>query len=75
MLYHAFMHDTNNEFTPYCIISLQQVESLQRECNECALELQRLRVGEAGRLPAVAVRPVSLQDELDNLKRYDELLH
>jgi len=52
--------------------SSQQIESLQRECNECALELQRLRVGEAGRLPAVAVRPVSLQDELDNLKRCED---
>ena len=47
----------------------QQVESLQRECNECAAELQRLRGINDGRLPAVPMRPVSLQDELDNLKR------
>ncbi len=47
----------------------KQVESLQRECNECAAELQRLRSGDAGRLPPLSTRPASLQDELDNLKR------
>ena len=56
----------------FCMSAIwpQQVDSLQRECNEAAAELARLRAGEAGRLPSVNQRPVSLQDELDNLKRW-----
>jgi hypothetical protein len=55
----------------YCFsfMDSQQIESLQRECDECAAELQRYRHSDAGRLPSVLTRPVSLQDELDNLKR------
>uniref|UniRef100_A0A7R9VNG0 Uncharacterized protein n=1 Tax=Chlamydomonas euryale TaxID=1486919 RepID=A0A7R9VNG0_9CHLO len=44
------------------------VRALQRECNEGAIELQRMRQGESLRLPPLG-RPVMLTDELDDLKR------
>lgn len=46
----------------------QVVESLQRECNESAVEVRRLRDGEGSRLPPLKVA-ITLQDELDHLKR------
>mmetsp|Transcript_37055 Transcript_37055/g.82392 ORF Transcript_37055/g.82392 Transcript_37055/m.82392 type:complete len:621 (+) Transcript_37055:296-2158(+) len=47
----------------------KQIESLQRECNESAAEIQRLRQGDGVRLPALAQRPLTFTDELANLKR------
>lgn len=47
----------------------QHVEALQRECNESAVEVQRLRDGEGSRLPALLRGPMTIQDELANLKR------
>ncbi|KAG1678280.1 hypothetical protein FOA52_013901 [Chlamydomonas sp. UWO 241] len=45
-----------------------QVRALKRECNEGALEVARLRAGDALHLPRLH-RPAMLADELDELKR------
>jgi hypothetical protein len=47
----------------------QTIERLQRECQEGASEIQRMRNGEALRLPPVAGRNASLGEELEGLKR------
>jgi hypothetical protein len=47
---------------------LQQIEALQRECNESAQEIQRLRDGEGSRLPPLR-GPITIQEELAHLKR------
>lgn len=46
----------------------KQIEALQRECNEGAVEVNRLRYGDGPRLPALRA-PVTIQDELSNLKK------
>mmetsp|Transcript_13979 Transcript_13979/g.24511 ORF Transcript_13979/g.24511 Transcript_13979/m.24511 type:complete len:609 (+) Transcript_13979:115-1941(+) len=46
----------------------KHVEALQRECNESAYEVERLRGGLANRLPIMA-KPITMSDELENLKR------
>ncbi|KAG1659222.1 hypothetical protein FOA52_008991 [Chlamydomonas sp. UWO 241] len=49
----------------------QQVRTLQRECNESALEIQRLRGLGNERLPAIGGRGgLSLEDDLNHLKRF-----
>jgi hypothetical protein len=47
----------------------QQLERLQRECNESAAEIQRLKASAQEKLPQIQGRPQSLQDDLDHLKR------
>eukprot|EP00798_Chlamydomonas_sp_ICE-L_P020180 gene20180-26917_t len=47
----------------------KQVESLQRECNESALEVQRLRRGDGLPMLPMAHQPRSLNDDLSHLKR------
>ncbi len=50
-----------------------KIEKLQRECDESAAEIQRLRNGDTLRLPALLTRgPCSLHDDLGNLKRMVE---
>lgn len=54
--------------------SEKQIEKLQRECNEGAAEIQRLRNGDGAgagalRLPPLATRPQSLQDDLALLRK------
>ena len=49
----------------------KQIERLQRECDESANEVARLRNGDAFRLPSLArQQPQTLQEELDQLKRF-----
>lgn len=49
----------------------KQVERLQRECDESAAQIQKMRNGDMVRLPALSSRPPqTLQDELDYLKKF-----
>lgn len=51
-----------------CLACTQKILSLQRECNESAVEVQRLRDGLGNRLPLLN-KPITMSDELENLKR------